>query len=309
MKVHHLLQGLPSFSKPVITIGSFDGVHYGHRKILSQLVAKAKEIEGESIVISFEPHPRVIVHPDDDSLKILTTLQEKTKLLSELGIDHFVVVNFNDEFKNQSAEEYVQNFLVKNFQPHTIIIGFDHQFGKDRTGNISLLQSLAPAYHFELIEISQQLLTEVKVSSTVIRKNLIEGNIQQANTLLQSNYSISGTVVHGDARGRTIGYPTANIQIHNKYKLIPCNGVYAIRASFQGMQYNGMMNIGNRPTIEQTNRISLEVHLFDFNKDIYDESITIYFHEKMRDEKKFNGLEELIHAIQQDEKIARNLLD
>jgi riboflavin kinase / FMN adenylyltransferase len=308
MKVHHHLSSLPTFTNPVITIGTFDGVHYGHRKIINRLVAEAKQVGGESIVISFEPHPRLIVNPNDTSLRILNTLQEKINVLSELGIDHFVIAPFTAAFMNYSAEQYVQDFLVRYFHPHTIIIGFDHQFGKNRIGNLELLKSLQTIYHYKLIEIEKQLLDEIDVSSTIIRKSLLAGDLQIANELLQHPYSLTGTVVHGDKRGRTIGYPTANIAIHNKYKLIPGNGVYAIEAIFQGSVFGGMMNVGTRPTIEETVTVSLEAHLFDFNKMIYDEHITVVMIQKMRNELKFNSFAELVEAIKNDEKMGREIL-
>jgi riboflavin kinase / FMN adenylyltransferase len=308
MKVHHDLISLPTFINPVITIGTFDGVHFGHRKILKQLKQKAKEIDGQTIVISFEPHPRLVVNPEDTSLKILTTLAEKINILSHLDIDHFIIVPFTKQFMNQSATQYIQDFLIANFQPHTIIIGFDHQFGKNREGNLALLHALQTTYHYQLIEIEKQLINEIDVSSTIIRKSLIAGDLKKANAMLQHAYSLTGTVVHGDERGRTIGYPTANINVHNKYKLIPGNGVYAIKAIFQGSVFGGMMNIGTRPTIEQTLRISLEAHLFEFDKMIYDENITIEFVEKMREEIKFNSFEELVSAIKNDEVQAKKIL-
>jgi riboflavin kinase / FMN adenylyltransferase len=308
MKVHHDLSSLPTFTNPIITIGTFDGVHYGHRKIINQLIKEAKLVNGESIVITFEPHPRLIVNPDDNSLRILNTLQEKINILSELGIDHFVVAPFTKEFMNYSAEQYVQDFLIRYFHPHTIIIGFDHQFGKNRIGNLQLLKDLKHTFQYRLIEIEKQLLDEIDVSSTIIRKSLLAGDLQKANELLQNPYSLTGTVIHGDKRGRTIGYPTANIAIHNKYKLIPGNGVYAITAIFQGQVFGGMMNVGTRPTIEDTITISLEAHLFDFDKMIYDENITVELIQKMRDELKFNSFTELVEAIKNDEKVGREIL-
>jgi riboflavin kinase / FMN adenylyltransferase len=308
MKVHHDLSSLPTFTNPVITIGTFDGVHFGHRKIIEQLTQQAKTIYGESILISFEPHPRLIINPLDNSLEILSTLSEKINILSELGIDHFVIVPFDAAFANQTALQYISDFLITYFHPHTIIIGYDHQFGKNREGNLQLLQQLQDQYQYQLIEIKKQLIAEIDVSSTIIRKSLQTGNLQKANELLQHAYSLTGTVIHGDKRGRTIGYPTANIAIHNKYKLIPDNGVYVIKAFFQGSSYGGMMNIGTRPTVENTTTISLEAHLFYFDKMIYDENITVELIQKLRNEIKFNSFDELINAIKTDEKNAKKIL-
>jgi len=308
MKVHHDLSSLPTFRNPIITIGTFDGVHYGHRKIIAQLITEAKKVNGESVVISFEPYPRLVVNPQDNTLRILNTLTEKINILSELGIDHFVVAPFTKEFMNEPAEHYIEHFLIHYFHPRTIIIGYDHQYGKNREGNLTLLEKLQHKFNYHLIEIKKQLLYEINVSSTIIRNSLQDGNLQKANELLQQNYSLTGTVIHGDKRGRTIGYPTANIALHNKYKLIPGNGVYAIKAIFQGSVYSGMMNVGTRPTIESTDTVSLEAHLFDFNKMIYDENITIELIEKMRNELKFDSFDALVAAIKNDEVNARTIL-
>jgi riboflavin kinase / FMN adenylyltransferase len=308
MKVHQELRTLPAFSKPVVTIGSYDGVHVGHRQIIEQLVRQAKASGGDSIVITFEPHPRLVINPSDSNLRLLNSLQEKILLLSELGLDHLVVVPFDEDFRSLSAESYVKDFLVKYFYPTTVIIGYDHHFGNNRKGNLQLLQHLAAQFDYQVIEIPEKEIDALGVSSTKIRRYLAEGAIQNANAMLLRPYSISGTVVHGDARGRTIGYPTANLAVHHKYKLIPGNGVYAVRAAFQGHTYGGMMNIGTRPTIENTNTVSLEVHLFNFDKSIYDESISVEMIAKLREEQKFSSIEQLIEAIKSDEKDARAAL-
>jgi riboflavin kinase / FMN adenylyltransferase len=308
MKVHLQLSSLPTFKNAAITIGTFDGVHFGHQKIIENLISTAKKANGESVLISFEPHPRTIINPGDTSLRLLQTLQEKINALSELGIDHFVVVPFTEAFRNFTATQYIEDFLVNYFSPHTIIIGYDHHFGHNREGNINLLKKVSSQYNFTVVEISQQLIQSIEVSSTVIRKSLLAGDLEKANNLLQHPYCITGTVVHGDARGRTIGYPTANIAIHNKYKLIPANGVYAVQSFFQGEVFGGMMNIGTRPTIENTNKVSLEAHFFNFNKDIYDENISVNLLYKLRDEKKFEGLASLIAAIKADEVAAKKIL-
>jgi riboflavin kinase / FMN adenylyltransferase len=308
MQVHTQYPILPLFNKPVITIGTFDGVHLGHRKIIEQLKLTAQNINGESVLITFEPHPRMVINPTDKSLRLLSTLQEKIERLSSLGIDHLVIIPFTDEFRQLSAEQYISDFLVHHFKPHTIIIGYDHQFGNNRNGNYELLEKMQVHYRYALQEIDKQLLNEITISSTTIRNALLFGDLATANNLLTAYYSLSGTVVHGDARGRTIGYPTANVAVHNSYKLIPGKGVYAAKAIFQGRQYGAMLNIGNRPTVVADAPLSIEVHLFDFNKTIYDEQITIQFIEKMRDEQKFNGLDELIAAIKADESKARAIL-
>jgi riboflavin kinase / FMN adenylyltransferase len=308
MKVHQDLHTLPQFSNPVLTIGSFDGVHLGHRRIIQQLINHAEAVKGESILITFEPHPRLIINPNDSKLKLLNTLQEKINLLSELGLDHLVVVPFDEQFRALTAKQYVSDFLVAKFKPKTLIIGYDHHFGNNREGNLNLLQDLQSNFNYELVEIPPQEIDDLAVSSTKIRNYLSDGNVVLANQMLMKPYSITGTVVHGDARGRTIGYPTANLALHHKFKLIPGNGVYAIRALFQGKHYGGMMNIGTRPTIESTEKISLEAHLFDFDKQIYDEYITVHLIAKLRDELKFNGIDQLISAIKKDEIDAKKAL-
>jgi riboflavin kinase / FMN adenylyltransferase len=307
MKVHQDLHTLPVFTRPVLTIGSFDGVHLGHRRIIQQLINHA--LNGESILITFEPHPRLVINPGDKTLKLLNTLQEKINLLSELGLHHLVVVPFDDAFRALTAKEYIADFIIKKFKPSTLIIGYDHHFGNNREGNLQLLKDMQSDYNYEVTEIPKQEIDDLAVSSTKIRNYLQEGNMNMANQMLVQPYSISGTVVHGDARGRTIGYPTANLSLHHRYKLIPGNGVYAIRAQFQGKHYGGMMNIGTRPTIESTQKISLEAHLFDFDKQIYDEFITVQIISKLRNEMKFNGIEELIGAIRKDEYEARLIVN
>jgi riboflavin kinase / FMN adenylyltransferase len=309
MKVHHDLSQLPTFTNAVITIGTFDGVHLAHRQIIAQLISKAKSVNGESVLITFEPHPRMVLQPSDTSLKLLSTLSEKINLLSDLGIDHLVIAPFTTAFLKLTATEYIAHFLVKYFNPHTIIIGYDHQFGNNREGNFAVLKNFETQFNFQCVEIPKQLISEITISSSAIRRNLISGNIALANNLLSYSYPLSGTVVHGDARGRTIGYPTANIALHNSFKLIPANGVYAIRATLQGLVYGGMMNIGTRPTIEATKKVSLEAHLFNFDKQIYDEIISVSLVEKLRDELKFDGIQALITAIKQDEYDARNILN
>jgi riboflavin kinase/FMN adenylyltransferase len=210
---------------------------------------------------------------------------------------------------NLSAQEYIEEFLVKSFAPHTIIIGYDHKFGKGRKGDINLLLEYASVYQFQVHEISAQLIQENTISSTKIRTALTNGNLEEANLFLQNHYILSGTVIHGDQRGRTIGFPTANIQVHNRYKLLPKNGVYAVKAIFQGLEFCGILNIGKRPTVKEDAPISIEAHLFDFNQEIYDEYISLSLVGRLRDEKKFNGIEELILAIKEDIRQAKNILN
>ena len=309
MKVHEVINGnLPEFNKAVITIGTFDGVHLGHKEIISQLKAEAFLIGGETVMITFHPHPRKIISSVPGDIKLLTTLDEKIILLKAAGIDHLVIIPFDRVFANLSAKEYVTEFLYKLFKPHTIIIGYDHRFGKGREGDYRLLEQYGKELKFEVKEISEQLLNTVVVSSTKIRHALFENDIFTANSFLGYDYFFEGIVIEGNKLGRTIGYPTANLHISSEEKLIPSNGVYAVTLSILGkseknteksLLYKGMMNIGLRPTVDGKKRV-IEVHIFDFDEDIYGETLQIHIHTYLRGEVKFNGLEELKHQLQKD---------
>lgn len=295
MQVHININAIPSFKNAVITIGTFDGVHLGHQKIIEQLKKEAVAVKGEAIVITFDPHPRSVIHAHD--IHILNTIDEKIELLERAGVDHVVVIPFTEAFAQQTAVEYIEKFLVKIFNPYTIVIGYDHKFGKNRSGNYVLLESLCPKYNFRVKEIPQQVLQEISISSTSIREALMNHNINKANTLLGYNYFFEGKVIEGNKRGRTIGFPTANLLIENKEKLIPADGVYAVKASIDNGQLimnnlKGMMNIGMRPTVNGTQR-TIEVHLFDFDERIYGKHLRIYIHQYLRSEQKFDGLEML----------------
>lgn len=303
--VFHFTEMLPEFKNPVITIGSFDGVHHGHKKILSAVSDAAKKINGESILITFDPHPRKIIHPEEP-LGLLCTPEEKYKLVLDQGIDHIVVVPFSRDFSMQSAEEYVVEFLEKNFKPKKIIIGYDHKFGHDRAGDIQLLQHLLPNVAIE--EITQQLIDDAAVSSSKIRKALNKGDVVLAKEMLERYYTLTGNVIQGKQLGRTIGFPTANIGGINKDILIPHTGVYAVVVAHNDKAYHGMMNIGYNPTVSQDQQIHCEVHLLDFDQDIYGQPITLYFIQRLRDEIKFDGLPALIQQLQQDKQAAQKLL-
>ncbi len=305
MKLHQNIYDLPAFEKAVITIGTFDGVHKGHQEILLQLVSEARKIEGTPVVITFHPHPREIIKTNDVAISQLTSLEEKATLLSKLGIEHLVVIPFTKEFSEMSADNYIKEFLIKNFHPQKIIIGYDHRFGKDRLGDFSLLKIQSIEHHFELIEIPEKTLTNNTISSTAIRKLILEGDISSANELLGYEYHFSGKVVKGNQLGRTIQFPTANIEFEYYNKLIPADGVYIIECAIGGKEHlvQGMMNIGFRPTIDGTNRI-IETHLFDFNEEIYDASVTIYVIKKLRDEKKFANLDELKKQLTKDKEMS-----
>lgn len=303
MVVLYGLDQLPVFTKPVITIGSFDGIHQGHRIILERLTGQAKSIGGQSVVITFNPHPREVIGQNREPLFLLQTLDEKIETLSTLHIDFVVVVPFTIAFANQSAQDYIQHFLIHYFHPHTIIIGHDHHFGKQREGNFALLQKASSTYQFVLDEISVQEIDDMAVSSSKIRKALSEGDIHLAETYLRQPYSIRGVVVHGEKRGRQLGYPTANLAV-NPHKLIPAQGVYAVRVMYQDKSYTGMLNIGTRPTISDKQVTSIEVHLFDFHEDVYDQELIIIFIRRLRNEMKFSSVDELKQQLHLDKQHA-----
>ncbi len=278
MKIHYNLDQLPVFNNAVITIGTFDGVHTGHKKILHQLNAEATAINGESIVVTFHPHPRNIVG-DTTGVKLLTTLEEKIELLKNEGINHLVVVPFDENFSNLLANEYITNFLYKKLQPHTLIIGYDHQFGKGRKGNYELLEEYGRRLGFFVKEIPKQVLEQSAVSSSRTRKALLHQDIETAKELLGYNYFFEGTIIRGDQIGRTIGYPTANIQINHEDKLVPGDGVYAVKViikntKYQEQEFGGMMYIGSRPVVNGKRRV-IEVNIFNFDDDIYDATMRV----------------------------------
>ena len=306
MKVHTNITALPSFRKAVVTIGTFDGIHLGHRRIIDQLKQEAKKINGESVIITFHPHPRKIVESNKSPVFLINTPEEKKNLLEKQGIDHLVVVPFTEKFANQSAAEYVEDFLIRYFHPYTLIIGYDHRFGKGREGDFHLLEEYSDKLRFHLIEIPQHVLNESTVSSTRIREDLLAGNIAEANALLGYSYFFDGTVIEGNKLGRTIGFPTANLHIHNEEKLIPANGVYAVMVEREASHpeqeprnYKGMMNIGVRPTVDGTKRV-IEVNIFDFNEDIYGENLKVHLKKYLRGEQKFKGLDALKEQLASD---------
>ena len=292
MNVYNNINELPAFNNAVITIGTFDGLHDGHRKIIKQLKQVANDIKGTTVVITFFPHPRHVLKSTENKVFILNTLEEKISLLSAEGIENLVIVPFTNEFSTMEAESYISDFLVKSFHPHTIIIGYDHRFGKNRTGNFELLKDGEKKYGYEVVEITAQQLNDIAISSTKIRQKLFEGDIMSANSLLGYAYFFSGKVVKGDQLGRTIGYPTANLEIADQEKLIPGNGVYAVDVLVNDMKRKGMMNIGFRPTVGGVFR-KIEVNIFDFTEDIYDQRLTVFLKSKLREENKFNSLEAL----------------
>ena len=290
----------------VLTIGTFDGVHLGHQKIIERVVATARQEGLLATIFTFFPHPRMVVQ-HDKSLKLIHTLEEKKQLLQQLGVDLLVVQPFNEAFAQLTAEEFVSTILVQHLNVKKVIIGYDHRFGRNRTANINDMRLFGEKYGFAVEEISVQEVDEVSVSSTKIREALNKGDVTTAEHYLGTPYSLTGTVVHGLKLGRTLGYPTANIQVTEDYKLIPKDGVYAVYSYIGARKVYGMMSIGKNPTIEGKGA-SIEVYFFDFNGDLYDRELTIYFVKYLREERKFSSVALLKKQLQDDETTARKAI-
>ena len=305
MNVYQSLEEIKPIKRPVLTLGMFDGVHIGHQSILKQLNAIAKEIDGESVLITFNPHPRMVLQPNCD-LKFLNTLEEKENVLRQFGLEHLIIQAFTKDFSQVTSVEFVKNLLVDKINIDTLVIGYDHHFGKNREGNFEQLQVLSKEYGFNLIQLQAVEENDVAVSSTKIRNALIEGNIAYANKALNYNYPLSGEVVHGDKIGRTLGFPTANLQI-DPNKLIPKDGVYAVDVFVDNQKYLGLLSIGFRETVTNSREHRVEVNILDFDQTIYGKTIRLEFLERLRDEKKFNSLDELIAAMNQDKENAIRL--
>jgi riboflavin kinase / FMN adenylyltransferase len=304
MKVHTNINNLPVFTNAVITTGTFDGVHRGHQQIIQQLKEEARAVGGETVIVTFHPHPRMVLATSKQPIGLLNTLAEKEELMRRYGIDHLVIVPFTGFFSELEAADYIKDFLVGKFHPHTIVTGYDHKFGHHRQGNYQMLEEYATRHGFTVKEIPARVLEHSAVSSTRIRKSLLQGNCIMANELLGYEYFFSGKVVEGNKLGRTIGYPTANLAIEDPHKLIPGNGVYAVKVNLgHAAVYRGMMNIGTRPTVDGTKQV-IEVNIFDFEGDIYGETITIALHKHLRSEVKFSGIEALKAQLVKDKEAA-----
>lgn len=306
MAVFHGLKNLTKFKNPVLTIGSFDGVHKGHQVILKKVAALANAIDGESILITFDPHPRKIIHPDLN-LGLLTDATQKIELITKLGMHHIIMVPFTRDFSMLSAEEYITEFLVKNFNPHTIVLGYDHHFGHSREGDINLLKKLV-GDKVNIHEIPAQLIDEAAVSSTKIRTDLLTGKIAEANEMLGRPFSFKATVIHGEKLGRKIGFPTANLKLNDSDILLPKPAIYAVLVKVNSEAYKGMMSIGYRPTVTDENRLTLEVNILDFSEDIYGQTIEVDFIAYIRDEEKYDNLDLLIQQLKKDEMETRRIL-
>ena len=306
MNIYHSIHDFSTSNKTVFTLGTFDGVHMGHKKIIERLLNSSSPNE-QSLVLTFFPHPRMVLQKESD-IKLLNTIAERTQLLEKAGLQNLIIHPFDQDFSRLTAEEFVKNILVDVFNIKKIIIGHDHRFGRNRTANIDDLILYGKEYGFEVEQISAQEIDEVSISSTKIRNALNEGKITLANEYLGYNYCFSGTVVHGKKLGRTIGFPTANLKIEESYKLIPAIGVYAVKCLVGNQTINGMLNIGTNPTVEGQG-ISIETHLFDFNGDIYGQKITIELIKRIRDEQKFSSIEALKLQLEKDQLFAESFLE
>lgn len=299
MKVYRSLDEFKKIDNAIVTQGTFDGVHAAHQVILGQLKKIANEKHGETVVITYDPHPRTVLFPEDHGLQLLNTVEEKISLMKEQQIDHLLILPFTKDFSRQSSLEFIRDILVNRIGTRYLIIGYNHRFGKNREGSFTHLKEFGPTYGFEVAEISEQDVDQISVSSTKIREALNAGDVALAAKFLSKPYQISGTVVAGKQLGRTIGYPTANIQMDLSLKLIPADGVYAVWVCLNQQRFGGMLNIGNNPTIEGKGR-SIEVNIFDFSETIYNQTISVQFVDKLRDELKFNSLEALKSQLHND---------
>ena len=307
MKVYNCIKDFKPEAKTIVTIGTFDGVHLGHQAIFNRMKEEAVKRNGTTVLITFSPHPRMVLQKDSQHLKFINTYQKKLERIEKAGIDHLIVIEFTKEFANNSSEDFIAQYVVKHVQPELIVIGYDHHFGKNREGNIELLEKVKSKYGFDVVQVPPYYVDGQPVSSTRVRKLLQEGNVHEANLMLGYEYALTGKVVRGNAIGRKLGFPTANIETPQEFKLIAANGVYVCRTLIKGKLYNGMGNIGVRPTIDH-GELTIEINIFDFDEDIYDETITILFVDRLRDEKKFESLDALKEQLAKDREQSIQLL-
>jgi len=309
MQVHRDINHLPVFTNAIVTIGTFDGVHQGHRQIINSLKEEARKVNGETVIITFHPHPRKVVSSTILGIRLINTLEERIWLLEKSGIDHLVIVPFTEAFANQTAEDYIRDFLTERFHPHTVIIGYDHRFGKDRTGDYRLLEEKAPFYGFALKEIPKHILHEISISSTKIRESILHHDFDLANELLGYEFFFEGEVVHGNKMGRKLGFPTANLHVQEEEKLIPGDGIYAVYARVKDREERkkGMMSIGFRPTMDGKKRV-IEVNIFDFNEEIYGKQVQVFVRKYLRPEVKYDSVDDLVVQIRKDKEDSLEIL-
>jgi riboflavin kinase/FMN adenylyltransferase len=309
MKVYYSLDQLPDFKNAVLTIGSFDGVHSGHQRILERVKQLAQSVDSQSIVITFHPHPRLMLSPDAPPVSLLTTTDEKVALLEKYGVDSVVVVPFDRAFAEQTPDDYIENFLVKYFNPSHIVVGYDHRFGAKRVGDMTFLKKSATKFGYQVVEIEQQIVDEIAVSSTKIRQALANSDVKTANRLLGHPFIFSGIVVKGQQIGREIGFPTANLQIPDRNKLLPPHGIYAVFVYLEdGRKLRGMMYRGDRPVLKEHNNVTIEINIFDFHEDIYDKKMSVELIEFLRPDRNFDSLESLVVQLADDERTSRDAL-
>ncbi len=307
MNVYNSIDNFPGTANAVVTIGTFDGVHIGHQQIIRNLRKLAVETHGETVLLTFFPHPRMVLQPDDNDLKLITTMSEREELLRSFGIDHLIIQPFDKEFSRITATEFVRDQLIQKIGLKTLVIGYDHHFGRNREGSYKDLEEMAPTYGFRLEEINEQMINDVAVSSTKIRKALLEGDVVSANQLLGHRFSMKGIVIEGDKIGQTIGFPTANIRIAEPYKLVPAEGIYAVQIMIGQELKKGMLYIGYRPVVNGKS-LNIEVNIFDFNENIYGKEIKIIFVAKIRGDMNFADLDSLKVKLREDQLIATKLL-
>ena len=308
MQVHYGFESYKNIKNPIVTVGTFDGVHFGHQKIIQRLQKIAKKNNGESVLLTFDPHPRKILL-NDQGLKLIHTINEKINILENLGLDHLVIYPFTLEFSKFSAKRYIDELLIQKLGTHTLVIGYDHHFGNDREGNIDLLKKYEKSNPFYLEEIKAHEIEEIKISSTKVRSAIEKGNIHLVNDYCGHFYEFSGEVVRGNGIGKTIGTPTANIKLNSNEKIIPLDGVYAVVCQIKDANYKGIMNIGFKPTVDEGQKRTVEIHLFDYEKEIYGQDLRTKVIERIRDEVKFNSLKELKSQILKDNEKAKIILE
>ena len=304
MKTIHGIENFPADEASIVTIGTFDGVHLGHQQILKQLTETSRKSKLKSVLLTFFPHPRMVLQPDI-SMRLIQTIQEREKALENTGLDYLVIHPFSTTFSRLSADDYVKQILVEQLNVRKVVVGYDHRFGRNRTASLEDMYHYADIYDFEVIEIDAKKIDSIAVSSTKIRKAIDDGNIELANTYLGQQFSLEGTVVHGEKRGRELSYPTANIDLQNQHKIVPKQGVYLVKSKLNGLVVYGMMNIGTKPTFD-TSTPSIEVHFFDWNDDLYGQAVQVELLKWVREERKFSSVEELQAQIQADEQYCRS---